>query len=126
MNDYGILRVIDFIERTRKPFAKLMPVSDEESIWKVIACLIKSEIKGQIVTASALAHVSGAPFSTSRRLIARLIARGHIVRKPRSRTGKTFSLHPSAEITRAFMKYAAQIEGLAARRNHGRAFGGRG
>src|SRR4029077_3034203 len=41
-------------------------------------------------------------------------ARGHIVRKPRSRTGKTFSLHPSAEITRAFMKYAAQIKGLLA------------
>ena len=114
MNDYEILRVIDFIERTREPFAKLMPVSDEEPIWKVIACLIKSEIKGQIVTASTLAHVSGAPFSTSRRLIARLIARGHIVRKPRSRTGKTFSLHPSAEITRAFMKYAAQIKGLLA------------
>src|ERR1700722_14519154 len=70
MNDYEILRVIDFIERTREPFAKLMPVSDEEPIWKVIACLIKSEIKGQIVTASALAHVSGAPFSTARRLIA--------------------------------------------------------
>jgi hypothetical protein len=52
MNDYEILRVIDFIERTREPFAKLMPVSDEEPIWKVIACLIKSEIKGQIVTAS--------------------------------------------------------------------------
>ena len=30
MNDYEILRVIDFIERTREPFAKLMPVSDEE------------------------------------------------------------------------------------------------
>src|SRR5262249_18630696 len=61
-----------------------------------------------------LAHVSGAPFSTSRRLIARLIAQGHIVRKPRSRTGKTFSLHPSAETTKAFIKYAAQIKGLLA------------
>jgi multiple sugar transport system substrate-binding protein len=114
MNDYEILRVIDFIERTREPFANLMPVSDEEPVWNVIACLIKSEIKGQIVTASTLAHVSGAPFSTSRRLIARLIARGHIVRKPRSRTGKTFSLHPSAELTGAFIKYAAQIKGLLA------------
>ena len=37
MNDYEILRVIDFVERTREPFAKLMPVSDEEPIWKIIA-----------------------------------------------------------------------------------------
>jgi multiple sugar transport system substrate-binding protein len=114
MNDYEILRVIDFIERTRGPFAKIMPVSDEEPIWNIIAFLIKNEIKGQVVTASALAHLSRTPYSTSRRLITRLIAQGHILRRPRSRTGKTFSLHPSPEITKAFVKYAAQIKGLLA------------
>lgn len=114
MNDYEILRVIDFVERTREPFARVMPGSDEDPIWKIVSSLIKSEIKGQIVTASTLAQISGAPFSTSRRLIARLIARGYIVRKPRSRTGKTFSLHPSAEVTKAFVKYAAQIKSLLA------------
>src|SRR5579872_2341897 len=114
MNDYEILRVIDFIERTREPFGKSMPIADEEPVWNIIACLIKSEIKGQLVTASALAHVSNTPYSTSRRLIARMIARGHIVRRPRSRTGKTFSLHPSPDITHAFMKYAAQIKTLLA------------
>jgi multiple sugar transport system substrate-binding protein len=114
MNDYEILRVIDFIERTRRPFGNAMPVSDEEPVWNIVAHLIKSEIKGQVVTASALAQVSRTPYSTSRRLIARLIEHGHVVRKPRSRTGKTFSLHPSPEITRAFVDYAAQIKTLLA------------
>ena len=54
MNDYEILRVIDFIEKTREPFAEVMPVSDEEPVWNIVAYLIKSEIKGQLVTAEGL------------------------------------------------------------------------
>jgi multiple sugar transport system substrate-binding protein len=114
MNDYEILRVIDFVEKTRQPFANIMPVSDEEPVWNIIAFLIKSEIKGQLVTASTLAQLSRTPYSTSRRLITRLIDEGHIVRTPRSRTGKTFSLHPSPSITKAFVEYATQIKGLLA------------
>jgi multiple sugar transport system substrate-binding protein len=114
MNDYEILRVIDFVERTRAPFESIMPVSDEEPVWSIVAFLIKSEIKGQLVTASTLAQLSRTPYSTSRRLIARLIEDGHIVRRPRSRTGKTFSLHPSPGITKAFVEYAGQVKSLLA------------
>jgi multiple sugar transport system substrate-binding protein len=114
MNDYEILRVIDFIERTRQPFVQIMPVSDEEPVWNIIAFLVKSGIKGQLVTASTLAQLSRTPYSTSRRLITRLIDEGHIVRVPRSRTGKTFSLHPSPAVTKAFIDYAGQIKALLA------------
>lgn len=114
MNDYEILRVIDFIERTRTPFSDVMPVADDEPVWNIVAFLIKSEIRGQIVTASTLAQLSKTPYSTSRRLIARMIERGHIVRTPRSRTGKTFSLHPSPTIMKAFVDYAGQIKSLLA------------
>lgn len=114
MNDYEILRVIDFVERTRLPFAQAMPVADEEPVWNIIAYLMRSEIKGQVVTSSTLAQVSKTPYSTSRRLIARLIDEGHIVRKPRSRTGKTFSVHPSPAIMKAFVDYAGQIKSLLA------------
>jgi multiple sugar transport system substrate-binding protein len=114
MNDYEILRVIDFVERTRDPFGKSMPVSDEEPVWNIFAFLVRSEITGKTVTASALAQISNTPYSTSRRLISRLIADGHIVRRPRSRTGKTFSLHPSPEIMTAFVDYAGKVKSLLA------------
>jgi multiple sugar transport system substrate-binding protein len=114
MNDYELLRVIDFVRRTRAPFGELMPVADEEPVWNVVAFLIASEIKGQTVTASALTQVTGAPYSTSRRLIAKLIEDGLIIRAPRSRTGKTFSLHPSERLTKAFVDYAREIKSLLA------------
>jgi multiple sugar transport system substrate-binding protein len=91
-----------------------MPVADEEPVWNIIAYLIRSEIKGQVVTSSTLAQVSKTPYSTSRRLIAKLIDEGHVVRKPRSRTGKTFSVHPSPAIMKAFIDYAGQIKCLLA------------
>lgn len=114
MNDYETLRVISFIERTRTPFSQTMPVFDDQPVWNVIAFLMKAEITGQLVTTSSLVQVCGTPYSTSRRLVARLIEQGHIVRRPRSRTGKAFSLHPSAETSKAFLDYASQIKALLA------------
>ena len=114
MNDYETLRVISFVERTRTPFSQAMPVSDDQPIWNVIAYLMKAEITGQVVTTSTLVQVCGTPYSTSRRLVARLVDQGHIIRRPRSRTGKAFSLHPSPEISKAFLDYASQIKTLLA------------
>jgi multiple sugar transport system substrate-binding protein len=115
MNDQEMLRVIEFVQQTREPLRKLVKLSDDEPIWNVTAFLMKNEILGIPVTIASLVQITGVPYTTSRRLVARLIAEGHIVRVPRTRSGKTYALHPSPELATSFRKYAAEIKSLIAR-----------
>ncbi|KQQ86196.1 extracellular solute-binding protein [Aureimonas sp. Leaf324] len=115
MNEYEILRVIEFLEQTRAPFRETMPLCDDEPIWNITAFLMKSEIRGQMVTVSMLAQVTGVPYATSMRLIGRMVDGGVILRVPRGRTGKSHSLHPGDEMRRAFTAYARSMKALIAR-----------
>ncbi|WP_182086358.1 extracellular solute-binding protein [Aureimonas sp. ME7] len=115
MNEYEILRVIEFVEQTRTPFRQTMPVCDDEPVWNITAFLMKSEIRGQMVTISMLAQVTGIPYATSMRLIGRLVDSGFILRMPRGRAGKSHSLHPGEDMRRAFLVYARSMKSLIAR-----------
>lgn len=115
MNDQEILRVIDFVQQTRSPLRKLMQLSDEEPIWNITTFLMRNEILGVPVSVASLVQVTGVPYTTSRRLVARLISEGHIVRQPRTKSGKTYVLHPSQELADNFRKYAGDIKSLIAR-----------
>ena len=120
MNDQEMLRVIDFIQQTRAPLRELMPLSDDEPMWNLITFLMKNEILGQPVNVGSLVQITGVPYTTSRRLVTRLISEGHIVRAPRKQGGKTYVLHPSKELAASFAKYAAEIKSLIARTRGGR------
>ncbi|WAJ28869.1 extracellular solute-binding protein [Antarcticirhabdus aurantiaca] len=115
MNDYEVLRVIEFLEQTREPFRKGMPAVDDEPIWNITTFLIKSEIRGQVVTVSTLASVTGIPYATSMRLISKLVETGTIVRVPRGKGGKSHALQPGPAMRDAFRSYARGIKALLAR-----------
>lgn len=115
MNEYEILRTIEFLEQTREPFRGLMPMADDEPVWNITMFLMKSEIRGQLVTVSMLAQVTGVPYATSMRLIGRMVDGGMIVRVPQGKAGKRHSLHPSPAMRDAFEAYAGGVKTLLAR-----------
>ncbi|WP_416358099.1 extracellular solute-binding protein [Aureimonas phyllosphaerae] len=115
MNDYEVLRVIEFLEQTREPFRKGMALTDDQPIWNITLFLMKSEIRGQTVTVSALAGVTGIPYATSMRLITRMVDAGMIARVPRGKDGKGHVLHPGPEMRGSFRNYARGIKALLAR-----------
>lgn len=114
MNEYEMLRVIEFLEKTRQPFREVLDLSDEEPIWKIVTFLIKSHIQSQTVVVSTLAQESGVPYATAMRLIGRLIERGYIQKVPRGNTGKSFALQPSERLLSSFQSYARRTKSLLA------------
>ncbi len=59
MNEYEMLRVIDFIEKTRRPFREVVAAADDDAIWLIVTFLIKSHILSQTVSISTLGQESG-------------------------------------------------------------------
>ena len=71
-------------------------------------------LEGRTVTPSSLAAASGVPYATAMRRMDEMKRAGLIEQRPRTRTGKSFSLHPSAELIEAGRSSPAACCGLAA------------
>lgn len=114
MNDYEMLRVIEFLDRTRRPFGDVIGGFDEDPVWKIVVFLIKSHIHSQTVAISTLGQESGLPYATSMRLINRMVDSGYILKVPKSPSSKTFSLQPSEKLLQSFQVYAGKTKSLLA------------
>ena len=114
MNEYEMQRVIRFLKRTREPYLALVASAEPDATWNIVTHLIESEIAGTPVTVSTLASVSQVPYATGLRRIHRMIDEGVILKRCRTRTGKSFTLHPSPALVAQFEDYARQVKGLLA------------
>lgn len=112
MNELELLRVIEYLERMRRPYRALFPMADEDPVWNILSHLMKSHLRGDLVTISALAAVANVPYGTALRRINTMTAEGQIERRPRG--PKSFSLHPSERTLEAFLSYAQHIKSLLA------------
>ena len=112
MNEFELLRVVEYLERTRRPYRALFPMAEEDPVWNILAHLVKSHLRGDLVTISTLASVANVPYATALRRINSMIDEGHIVRRPRG--PKSFSLHPSETTLADFLAYAQHIKSLLA------------
>ncbi len=75
--------------------------------------LIRSHLEGRIVTSSSLAASARVPYATAVRKLADLTASGLIEQRPRSKTGKSFSLHPSGALLNAWIQLGDRVRRLA-------------
>jgi len=114
VTEHELLRVIAFLEKTRTPYLNLIPMADEDPAWNILLFLMRQSVTGAVVTTSSLAAVAKVPYATAMRRIHALIDDGYIVKEPNSKTGKSFSLHPSQELYRSFYEYAKRIKALLA------------
>jgi len=114
VNEFELLRVIEFLEKTRRPFRDVSFAAQQDAAWHIVTYLVKSHIQSQPVAISTLAQESGLPYATSMRLINRMIEQGNIVKKAKGPTGKSFTLQPSDELLAAFQAYARKTKSLLA------------
>jgi multiple sugar transport system substrate-binding protein len=114
VNEYEMQRVIRFLKRTRQPYLALVSSAEPDATWSIVTHLIESEIAGTPVTLSTLVSVSDVPYATGLRRIHRMIDEGVILKRCRTRTGKSFTLHPSPALKAQFEEYARQMKSLLA------------
>ena len=66
--------------------------------------------EGKILTQTALTMAANVPYGSAIRRINELIDEGYILKRQRSKTGKSFSLHPSKQLIGRFEEYAFQLK----------------
>jgi multiple sugar transport system substrate-binding protein len=79
----------------------------------MILHLMRGHIEGRLVSASSMVSASGVPYATAMRKLGDIQAAGLVEQRPRTKTGKSFSLHPSPALLERFSQLANRIDRIA-------------
>lgn len=106
------VRFAEFVDRLHSDSESILELSAGQREMRIILHLVTSHFDGNLVTGSSLAAASGMTYGTALRAIGELTRRGMIVRRERTESGRSHSLHPSSELLKRWRQFAFRGEGL--------------
>lgn len=111
-----IAQALDFVEDFMSEVESALDIGAPNPHLNMAIHLVRNHLEGRISTASSAIAASGTPYATARRKLAEMQAAGLIEQRPRTRTGKSFSLHPSAKLMQDWTQLTDRILRLARQR----------
>lgn len=112
-NSVEMLEITGFLEAFTSEMDATLELSTPNPYLNMATHLIRNHLEGKTVTASALVAASGVPYATATRKLSDMLDAGLIEQRPRTKTGKSFSLHPSAELLNTWGQVADRVKRLA-------------
>ena len=105
-----LLRVLSFAGSLRKLSEEKTELASIDARWNIIAYAMNRHFEGKMLTITSLADAAGVPYGTAMRRISELIDEGLLLRRPRSKSGKSFSLHPTRTLITQFEVFASEFK----------------
>ena len=112
MSGHELDRFLEFMSRSLELTSESLGVVDNGREVPVMVQLMRSHLRGRMETQTSLIGASHLPRGTAHRLIEAMIDDGLITKRPRSRTGKTYSLHPSPKMIARWQEYVRGMKSL--------------
>ncbi|MCX2721023.1 extracellular solute-binding protein [Roseibium salinum] len=109
-----ILQVLTFLESFGDELDGLMEISAPNPYVKMSTYLVKRHLEAKAVTPTSLIGASGVPYATASRRLREMIDSGLIEQRPRTASGRSFSLHPSAKMLEEWKQFSSRVRRLAA------------
>jgi multiple sugar transport system substrate-binding protein len=106
------LRVVNFLSDLTVELDTSLDPSTPNPHLNMVLHLMRGHLEGRQVSQSALVATAGVPYATAVRKLNDLTAAGFIEHRPRTKSGKSFSLHPSESLLHRFTELADRIERL--------------
>ena len=107
-----LLRILDYLDKMAKLNSGRAALADIDARWNIVAYTIRRHLQGKPLTITSLAAASGLPYGTAMRRIEGMVTEGLLMKRPRSKSGKSFSIHPTPTLIGEVEGYAAEIKGL--------------
>ncbi len=102
---------LDFVDALGEEADRVLSLRRGYDETKMITTLLRNHLTGKMTTTSLLANSSGLGYGTAIRAISSIEERGLLFRRPRTKTGKSFALHPSEKLIAEWQEYARRVRG---------------
>tara|TARA_B100000902_G_scaffold357671_1_gene372311 strand:+ start:232 stop:669 length:438 start_codon:yes stop_codon:yes gene_type:complete len=93
-----LLKLIDLIDKTFLLFKKKFKDSNFEADWKIFSYVIRNHSNNKTTSITSIINYSNLPHATGIRRINKLIKNKKLYKKSKSKSGKSFSIHPSSKL----------------------------
>lgn len=110
---FEMLNVISFMEAFGEELEDALGFVAPNPQLRMSLHLIRSHLEARAVTPTSLIGASGVPYATASRRMKQMIDGGLIDQRPRTRTGKTFTLHPSEKLLESWVQMTGRLKRLA-------------
>ncbi|MDU8944134.1 extracellular solute-binding protein [Ovoidimarina sediminis] len=107
-----LLRILTFVDSNREISEKRTPLATVDPRWNIISFAIRRHLEGRLVTVTSAASAADVPYGTAMRRISELIDEGLLHKRPKSKSGKSFSLHPTRKLIEEFESFAMQLKAM--------------
>jgi multiple sugar transport system substrate-binding protein len=115
MSAEELISLLDLLERVRVPTEKWFESIQPDAVWNMIVYLMRRHFAGKLVTPTSLARAADVPHATAVRRINDMLSAGLLVRRPRTKSGRSDAMHPSPELIRRAFACAYEVKTSIAR-----------
>jgi multiple sugar transport system substrate-binding protein len=105
-----LLRILDFVDTTRGLTEDRVGFSLVDPRWNLISFAVRRHYEGKLITTTSMAMAANVPYGSALRRIKELIEDKLLIKRARSKTGKSFSLHPTKKLIHDFESVALQLK----------------
>lgn len=107
-----LMRILTFVDSNREISEKRTSLATVDPRWNIISYAMKRHFEGKLLTITSAAMAAGVPYGTAMRRITELLEEGMLIKRPKSKSGKSFSLHPSRKLISEFESFAMQLKAM--------------
>ena len=112
MSELELQRFVDFFSQYVSETETALGLQAGLRQIRVALPLLKGHFEGRLETPTSLIDRSGLPRGTGHRTIEAMVEDGLILKRKRTKSGKTFTLHPSSKMLQQWIDYARRIKSL--------------
>ena len=115
-----MLQIIAFLEDLGDELEDVVDLSTPNPNLRMTLLLLRGHLEGRAITATSLIGASRVPYATANRRLKEMVNAGLIEQRPRTKTGKSFSMHPSETLMDQWAQLSSRVGRLAANRFSGK------
>ena len=105
-----LLRILTFVDSTRQLSEKRTDLAANDPRWNIISYAMRRHLEGKLLTMTSAASAADVPYGTAMRRLGELIDEEYLIKRAKSKTGKSFSLHPSRKMIKEVESFALQLK----------------
>lgn len=111
-----MLQIIAFLEELGDELEDVVDLSTPNPNLRMTLLLLRGHLEGRVITATSLIGASRVPYATANRRLKEMLGAGLIEQRPRTKTGKSYSMHPSETLMEQWARLSSRVGRLAANR----------
>lgn len=110
---HEMLRILSFLEDFGDEIEGAVELFTPDPCFRMTLHLIRAHLEAKTVTPTSLIGASHVPYATASRRLKDMVEAGLIEQRPRTQSGKSFSMHPSEQLLEQWMQVSGRLERLA-------------